>query len=248
MNEDEQRGGVMENPVTLVTGASSGIGREAAILLAEAGHDVALVARGEEQLVQTARLIEERVGKANRALVLPADLGEPEAAGRVVQQAYEQWGRLDAVVYAAGDAPRLSIDQVTPEVWRRCIDVNLSAAVLLAAAAWPIFKQQRRGVLVNISSMSSIDPFEGFSIYAAAKVGVNLFTRCAAREGEPWGIRAVTIAPGSVETPMLRRNFPPEMIPPSKTLSPAAVAEVVRDCVTGQRAFEPGEVIVLPSP
>ncbi len=98
--------------------------------------------------------------------------------------------------------------------------------------------------MVNVSSMASIDPFPGFSIYAASKLAVNMFTRCIAQEG----LRAVAIAPGAVETPMLRGLFDESVIPRDKALDPAEVAKVIVDCITGNRAFESGEVITVPSP
>lgn len=234
----------------IVTGAGSGIGRETALLLAGAGYDVALVARTEATLRQTV----ERIAAAHpaperrRTLVLAEDLCDPAAPRRIVDRTLAAFGRIDALCNVAGTAPLQPIEAITPDIWRRNIDINLSAPVLLTAAAWPTFQKQRRGVVVNVSSMSSIDPFPGFSIYAAAKIGLNMFTRTTADEGKPINVRAVAIAPGAVETPMLRQNFDHSFIPADKTLAPAAVAAVIRDCVTGARSFQPGEVIVLPSP
>jgi 3-oxoacyl-[acyl-carrier protein] reductase len=86
-------------------------------------------------------------------------------------------------------------------------------------------KSQGGGVLVNVSSMASVDPFRGFSIYGASKAWVNLFTQAIAEEGRPLGIRAFAVAPGAVETQMLRANFPD--IPRDRTLEPADVAAVI---------------------
>ena len=81
--------------------------------------------------------------------------------------------------------------------------------------------------------MASVDPFPEFAIYAAAKAGVNALTLCLGKQGQPHGIRAVTIAPGAVETPMLRGLFDPTMIPPEKTLTPVEVASTIVACMTG---------------
>ncbi|MCX5659794.1 MAG: SDR family NAD(P)-dependent oxidoreductase [Planctomycetota bacterium] len=231
----------------IVTGASSGIGLAACLMLAREGFDLTLVARRPGPLEEAAAAVR-RQTPAAQSLVIPIDLNGAEAPATVVAQTLARFGRVDALINSAGSAPLMPIAQVTPESWRACVDANLSYVVLMTAAAWPAFERQRSGVVVNLSSMASIDPFPGFAVYAAAKIGLNMFTFCTAREGEPIGLRAVAIAPGCVETPMLRQNFGTDMVPKEKALAPEAVAQVAVDCVLGRRAFKPGETIVVPSP
>jgi 3-oxoacyl-[acyl-carrier protein] reductase len=228
-------------PVAIVTGAGSGIGRATALLLGQAGYQLAMVARTEAKLQETAAALP----AGARSEIIAADVSDPGQVQRIVERTLERWGRIDALVNVAGAAPNLPIAQVTPAIWRSCIDTNLSAIVLLTAACWPTFRGQNGGVIVNVSSMASLDPFPGFAIYAAAKAGVNLFTRCTAEEGKAIHLRAVTIAPGAVETPMLRSVFDEKMISRDRTLAPEEIANVIRDCVTGQRPFESGQVIVI---
>jgi len=229
-----------DNKTAIVTGAGSGIGCETAKLLSAQGYNVVLVGRTRSKLEKTAQVCES-------AAVVVLDIVKPLAAGRVVALTLERFGRVDAVAHVAGFAPNIAIDQLTPEVVSQCMETNLGAAARLATAAWKALKVNA-GVIVNVSSMASIDPFPGFSIYAAAKIGVNMFTRCIAQEGEAAGITAVTIAPGAVETPMLRELFDETVIPRDKAMDPKNVAQVIVDCVTGERAFESGEVITVPSP
>lgn len=231
-----------DGPSAIVTGAGSGIGRETAILLAHAGHAVALVGRTEAKLVET----QSRIGGED-CLVISADLCNAESADWIVERTMSRFGRVDALCNVAGDAPLMPIEQVTPETWRRCIDTNLSCIVHLTAKLLPVMYEQERGVIVNVSSMASIDPFPGLAIYAAAKAGLNMFTQCTAREGAAHGIRAVCVAPDAVETPMLRGLFDKAMIPSEKTLDPRDVATVIRDCVIGGRHFEMGETILVKS-
>ena len=108
--------------------------------------------------------------------------------------------------------------------------------------------RQGDGVIVNVSSIASVDPFPGFSVYAAAKVAVNMYTKCAAEEGKKIGVKVGAIAPGAVETPMLRQIFNEKMLPQEKTLDPYEVAEAIADCITGKRNYTPGETIMMPSP
>lgn len=237
-----------DHKVAIVTGASSGIGRETAIQLAQEGYHLALVSRSRQKLQETADLATSVAAAGVEWELMPTDLCDPQATRNLARNTLERFGRIDAVANVAGYATLLAIEQVTEAIWRSVIDTNLSCVVHLTAAIWPILRQQNGGVIVNVSSMASVDPFPGLAVYAAAKAGLNIFTRATAQEGQDVGIRAVAISPGAVETPMLRELFDEAAIPPSKTLAPEDVAAVIRDCITGQRDFEPGQNILLPSP
>ncbi|MAE62901.1 MAG: hypothetical protein CMJ18_01405 [Phycisphaeraceae bacterium] len=231
-------------PVALITGAGSGIGRAAALRLGASNYRVALVGRTASKLEQTASEVDASAETAS----FTCDIGDLEQCGPLVTQVRERFGRIDALLNVAGAAPLLPIAEITPELIRSAVDTNLSGVMMLTAAAWPVMKAQGEGIIVNVSSLASIDPFPGFAMYAASKCGLNMFTRCTADEGAAHGIQAVGIAPGAVETPMLRSIFDASKIPPSKTLSPDDVAAVICDCVTGAGSFEAGETIQFPSP
>ena len=231
----------------IVTGAGSGVGRATALGLAEQGFGLVLAGRTKAKLEQTRDLAAEYQDTLSCCLVT-ADLTDPEQCHHLIEQSIEHYGRIDALANVAGVAPHLPIKQITPPVWRRCIDTNLSAIVYLTAAAWPVFERQESAVVVNVSSIASLDPFPGFGIYAAAKVGLNMFTSMTAKEGAGIGLSAVTIAPGAVETPMLRAIFDKQTIAQNQTLDPIEVGQVICGCITGERSFESGQVIVLPSP
>lgn len=237
-----------DRPAALVTGASGGIGRACAVLLARAGYDLLLTGRSASKLCGTQAAIRDEPASQGRVELHICDLTDGAAPSQLVDAAADAFCRLDALVHVAGDAPRGTIDLATPDLWRRCIDTNLSALVLLTAAAWPIFKRQKRGIVASVSSMASVDPFPGFAMYAAAKAGVNMFTSCVGVEGRDLGIRAVAVAPGAVETPMLRNLFDKKIIPGEQALDPMAVAGLLVDCIIGRREFESGQTILLPSP
>ena len=228
-------------PVALITGAGRGIGRAIATELAGRGYRLVLVARNEAELRQTC----DACGGDARALVAPADVAELADLERVVASALKIFGRLDVVVHNAGYAPVLTIEQTTPDEWRKVIDTNLSAAVHLARLAWPAFRQAGGGVIVNISSLAARDPFPGFAAYGSAKAAIQLLGLALAREGASLGIRVHTIAPGSVETAMFRALMTPEQWPVEKTMDPAEVARVVGLCVAGDLRHTSGEVIYL---
>ena len=227
-------------PVALVTGASSGIGRAVAIELAQRGHRVALVSRTKKKLEQVA----EQIGP-DHCSVHPCDVGDFDQATQMVQRVVVQWGRLDVLVNNAGTAHQKTIAEISAQQWQQTLDVNLSSVLATTRAAWPTFASQESGMIVNISSMASKDPFPGLGVYGAAKVGVNMLTLVAAREGRELGISAVCIAPGAVETLLLRRMFDESMVPASAALDPDELAKIVCDCVSGARAFNSGDTLFV---
>lgn len=231
----------MSKPVAIITGAGGGIGRAAAAALARAGYRLALVGRTESTLLQTRQL-------AAESIVIPADLSDVFAADQIVDQTMRHFGRIDAVINSAGTAPVRTVEQTTAQIWRDVLEINLSAPFHLARAVWPIFRKQGAGVIVNISSMAARDPFPGFVAYGAAKAGLNTLGISLAREGAEIGVKVYTIAPGAVETPLLRTILTPEQLPVEKTLRPDEVAALVVQCVVGEAPCASGEVIWLASP
>ena len=237
-----------ESPVAIVTGASSGIGRDTALLLAEAGYAVVLVARRRDALEEAAHFIVTETTTTERLEVVSADVADPAAAEAIVEATLTAFGRVDALANCAGSAPLQPIDRLTDELVEQTLAVNLKSVISLTRAVWPHFRKQEAGAICNVSSFASLDPFTGFNVYAAAKAGVNLFTRCTADEGRKLGITAAAVAPGAVETPMLRQNFKPNVIPEAKTLDPLTVAGVIVEVLRGQRPDDNGQTIPLPSP
>lgn len=234
-------------PVALVTGAGSGIGLASARLLAKTGFDLVLVGRRRDPLDAAASVILADAPLAS-ILVHPADVGDPDAASSIIRAPIDRFRRLDALVNNAGLAPLLPIEQTTPETLRNVFFVNAIGPGALIAAAWPTFVAQRSGRVINISTLGTSDPFPGFFAYAAAKRAVNSFALSVAREGAEHNIRGFAIAPGAVETPMLRALFDESAIPRDKTLTPDDIARIVVDCAHGKRDSENGTTIFVPNP
>ncbi|HZL38369.1 MAG TPA: SDR family oxidoreductase [Tepidisphaeraceae bacterium] len=229
----------MEHASTaILTGAGRGIGRATAVRLAKLGYRLALLARSQHELEETARV-------CGGGLVIPTEVTDPEAVERAVAQTLGAFGRIDAAIHCAGVAPARPIFEMSIDEWRAVIDTNLSAAFYLCRSVWPIFARQGGGVIVNISSHAARDPFPGFAAYGAAKAGVNLFGLSAAREGQSIGVRVHTIAPAAVETAMFRQLLSHEQYPTAKTLSPDDVAKVIEQCVTGELRYTSGEVVYI---
>jgi NAD(P)-dependent dehydrogenase (short-subunit alcohol dehydrogenase family) len=234
-------------PVALVTGAGSGIGLATARTLAEQGFNLVIVGRRLQPLQDAASMIRRETPDAETHAVA-ADIGDPDAAAGIIRASIDRFGRLDALINNAGIAPLHPINETTPTVLRVAFAVNAIGPGALIAAAWPTLVAQGKGVVVNISTMGTADPFPGFFAYAAAKAAVNSFARSIANEGAEHSIKGFAVAPGAVETPMLRSLFDEKALPPERTLSPQAIATIVAECVTGKRDSQNGTTIFVPSP
>lgn len=234
-------------PVALVTGAGSGIGLASALALADAGFDLALVGRRRNPLERAADAIQARA-PASRTLVRPADVGDADQARPILDDALAEFGRLDALINNAGVAPLLPIEHTTPAILHEVFAINAVGPGALIAAAWPTFVAQRSGRVVNISTLGTADPFPGFFAYAAAKCAVNSFARSIAKEGAEHNILGFAIAPGAVETPMLRALFDEAAIPRDAALRPEDIAAIVVECATGARDAQNGETIYASRP
>ena len=233
-------------PVVIITGAGSGVGRDLAMLMADAGYNTVLAARTRDTLESTAWLCSEEVPGCE-TLIVPTDVADPAQAQALIDAAIEKFGRIDALANVAGYAPLQPIQRIEDETLARCTAVNFNAVVYTTRAAWPHFKKQKSGVICNVSSMGAFDPFTGFNIYGAMKAAVNIFTKATADEGKRLNVKAYAIAPGAIETPMLRENFSEKAIPAENTLDPSVVAGAIRDCLIGTTDMKSGETRPMPS-
>lgn len=186
MSEARNGAGGLEGRVALVTGASSGLGRASAVALAEAGADVALVARSEEDLRGTEGEVS---GFGGRALVLPTDLASVEETAGAVERTLEEFGRVDVLVNAAGtDAPG-TVEELDVEGWDRTLDVNLRAPFLLSKAVFAPMREAGGGLILNVSSVAGKKGWANASAYCASKFGLAGLIR-------PWRTRAAHTASG----------------------------------------------------
>jgi NAD(P)-dependent dehydrogenase (short-subunit alcohol dehydrogenase family) len=228
----------MHTSVAIITGAGGGIGAASVIELAALGYQIVLTGRSEASLKKSAAAIDPK-----QVLMIPADITVPADVARLVELTIARWGRIDLLVNNAGIAPMLGIGECSNEQFHAVIDTNLSAVFYLCKAVWPIFREQKGGVIVNISSLAARDPFPGLGIYGTAKAGLNMLGLSLAREGATAGIRVHTIAPGAVETSLLRSLFSQEQLPGEHAMNPKDVARVVAQCAAGDLKHTSGEVI-----
>lgn len=225
--------------VAVITGAGRGIGRAIAERLARAKWDIAGVARSPDQLGELKRAVE-RSGA--RCITSTIDVTRSVDVEDFARRVAIELGRIDLWVNNAGAAPLAPIAEMDIAAFDAMTAVNVNAVFYGCRAAWPIMQRQGGGVIVNISSVASVDPFPGFAAYGASKAWVNLFTKAAADEGRPDGIRVYAVAPGAVETPLLRGTFPD--IPADQTLDPDAVAGTI-ELLTDPRAAQASGSVVF---
>ena len=183
--------------VVLVSGASSGVGRAAAELLARKGAAVALLARRETLLSEVAAAI---TASGGQALALPGDVAEQQSVAEAIGRAADWRGGLDAVVHCAALGLVGAVEHFDADDWRRAVDVNLGGLFLLARAAIPRLRARGDGHIVAIGSEFSRDAMAGLAAYCATKWGVLGFMRALALELRPQGIRCATILPGAIMT------------------------------------------------
>ena len=186
-----------EKRVAVVTGGGSGIGAAVAREFAKEGISVAVVGRRKEQLQQIA----EEISGACEVLVLPEDLSDPNAPGRVIDAVIEKWGRLDIIVNNAAYICCLPFEECTREQLCKHVDVNMLAPYYLVQQALPYLKQSAYASIVNISSSSASLSIPGQTMYGATKAALEYLTKSWAAELAP-KIRVNCIAPGPIDTPI----------------------------------------------
>lgn len=182
--------------VVVITGASSGIGRATARLLAGHGHAVMLGARREDAL---AALTAELTDAGGRAGYRVTDVTRRADLEALVAQAVERFGRLDAIVNNAGIGPISRFDALCVEDWDAMIDVNLRGALYGIAAVLPVFARQDSGHVINVVSTAGIKILPTMGVYAATKNAVRTATEALRQEAGP-NLRVTEVSPGMVAT------------------------------------------------
>ncbi len=185
----------------LVTGANSGLGESIARNLGAAGAQVAVHARNDHASADAVvRQIEDAGGKA---VAVYGDVSQPEQVASMFAAVDSAFGGLDIMVNNAGiDGPRERCAESDPNHWRTVIAVDLQGPYYCTQQALLRMLPQRRGVIIQITSVHEFIPWAGYSAYTSAKAALSMFTKTVAQEVAAQGVRVLTIAPGAIKTPI----------------------------------------------
>jgi NAD(P)-dependent dehydrogenase (short-subunit alcohol dehydrogenase family) len=227
----------LDNRIALITGGTRGIGAAAAIALAEAGANLALVGRHLDDEAKSAARRIESLGR--RALLIPADVSRPEEAIRCVDQTATELGGVDVLVHSAGGPVPGGILEVTLEEWMRAFDVHVHAAFHLCRRAIPLMQKKCEGAIVLISSSAGRRGCPGNTAYQVVKGALPQFARALARDCAADNIRVNVVAPGVIRTRFhdsmteaTRKNNLENRIPLRREGTSEQVATLIRELVT----------------
>ncbi|GMQ76079.1 MAG: SDR family oxidoreductase [Gammaproteobacteria bacterium] len=191
--------------IALVTGAGSGIGRQVAIALCEAGYATVLAGRRQEPLEETAKMAGEF---ASRTLVIPTDVSDPPSVSALFAKTRDAFGRLDVLFNNAGvNAPAIPMEDLSVDQWKSVVDINLTGAFLCAQQAVKLMKSQspRGGRIINNGSISAHVPRPNSAPYTSTKHAITGLTRCISLDGRRHDIACGQIDIGNALTQITQR-------------------------------------------
>ncbi len=232
-----------EGKVAIVTGASRGIGRAVATLMAERGASLVIVGLDKVRIEATAASLD-------RAIAVSGDVADAATAIVAVEAALSRCGRLDILINIAGAFPTALLEDTSDSQFAQSIATNLQGTFAFCRAALPIMRAQGSGAIVNMSSMAARFPTPGLSVYSASKAGVEALTRSVAAEAAPH-VRVNAVAAGPTATDTVRDLMAADTtgataavtqsLPLGRLAAPEEIAEVIlflaserASCMTGQ--------------
>jgi NAD(P)-dependent dehydrogenase (short-subunit alcohol dehydrogenase family) len=196
---------LLNGKTALITGAGRGIGRGIALAFAKEGCDVAIAARGANEIADTAKEIR---ALGRKALELIMDVSNMKQVVDGVNVALAEFGKIDILVNNAGYACFKPFMELSEEEWRQTIDVNLTGAFNCTRAVAPSMIERKSGRIINISSVAGLKPISEQSAYCASKFGLNGLTKVLAMEFRQYGVGVHAICPGGVDTRLAREAMP----------------------------------------
>lgn len=238
---------LLEGKVALVTGASRGIGKAIALLLAENGADVAVNFAGSTAAAEAVAAEIEKMGR--KAILVQGDVSQTEVCAEMVDKVVKELGRIDILVNNAGITRDTLLLRMKEEDWDAVLNTNLKGVFNCTKAAVKYMAKQRNGAIVNISSVVALMGNAGQANYAAAKAGILGFTRSVAKEMAARGIRVNAVTPGFIKTDMtsvLSEKVVAAMeasIPLARLGEPEDIAKAVLFLVSDNAAYITGQTL-----
>lgn len=228
--------------VAIVTGASSGIGKSVAEILAKNNLTTILVARDRTKLEQVSR----KINKPGKVIIAPTDVRQWKKVQKTVENITDQFGRIDILINCAGVSIHGPLEDIEEKDWNEVIDTNLKGTFIFSRAVWPLMKKKKAGHIVTISSASGLSGYPWGSIYCASKFGVVGLMETLAAEGQELGIKVTNICPGQVDTNIWSKDDPIVNKARTKMLKPEAIADLVYFIISQPNNVHFRQVIVHP--
>jgi 3-oxoacyl-[acyl-carrier protein] reductase len=239
----------LEGKVSLVTGASRGLGKAIALKLSSLGSKVAVNYR--EREAEANSVVKAIIGQGGEAISIKADVANGEAVRAMVQQVTDKWSKIDILVNNAGINRDTLLLRMPDKVWDEVINTNLRGAYLCTKFALRSMVRQHWGRIINIASVAGIVGNAGQSNYAASKGGLIAFTKSIAREIGSRNITVNAVAPGFITTemtdklPQERKDAILEMIPLERFGKAGDIAELVAFLASERASYITGQVISI---
>ncbi|MDJ0701806.1 MAG: SDR family oxidoreductase [Leptolyngbyaceae cyanobacterium MO_188.B28] len=212
----------------LITGASSGIGKETALAFAKAGIDVALVSRSLDKLTEVAEQARKMGVDARTYVVDLAIVGQVKDQ---MTRLIEDFGRVDVLVNNAGMGYTGMLRETPLTDWQQVMDLNLTSAFQCIQAVLPGMRDRQRGLIINVASNAGQQAFPGWGAYSVSKAGMIALSRCLAVEERGNGVRVATLCPGAVNTPLWDTETVEADFDRTGMLTPEAVAQSILQTV-----------------
>jgi len=195
---------LLEGKNAIVTGGSQGIGTAVSLMLAKEGANVCLTYRSHKEEAEA--IVKEIEAMGRKALCVKCDIAVFNEAEAVVKAALEKFGRIDILVNNAGMNWDGVCWKMTEEQWDRVLEVNLKGYFNFTRHTAPLLKDQKYGRIVNVTSINGLRGKFGQSNYSASKAGIIGYTKAVAKELGAFGVTVNAVAPGLIETPMLKES------------------------------------------
>lgn len=234
--------------VAVVTGAGSGVGRATALKFAGEGWQVVLLGRRPDALAQTIALAP--AADRRRMLALPTDLGQPAAITALAKTVLQRFGRIDALVNAAGtNIPQRSLGELSRADYTAVMDANVNGVLHIVQAFLPTMRAQQSGTVINIGSEAGKQASaKAGAAYVVSKFGLTGLTQTINAEERPNGLRACCIFPGDIDTPLLnKRPVPPPPEARTRMMQPEDIAACAWFVATLPARVTVEEILVRPS-
>lgn len=196
----------LKNQICMITGARHGIGRATALMMAEAGlRGITIISTKEDE--EAERVEAELAALGTEAMFIFGDASREDTVKQAVDASVDRWKRIDILVNNAGISFAADLDRTTAGQWDRVMDVNIRSVFLTTRYCSRIMRKNGGGSIVNMSSISGITGGNSGPDYGASKAAVIALTKYCARQLGPYGIRVNAVAPGTIDTDMIKRNY-----------------------------------------